>query len=86
MEEFIAGELLAHSIFVKDNKVAHDFIGKDETYLNKYMISTTYPIKIKDASLELMRKKCRKNNQSFELKRWSFSSPSYFEKQYSIYY
>lgn len=52
LEEFIEGELFAYSIFIKDQKVVYAFSGKDETYLNNYLITSAYPVelsqKIKD--------------------------------------
>ena len=44
LEEYIQGDLIAYSIFIKDQKVHYAFVGKDDVYLNKYLISTAYPI------------------------------------------
>lgn len=52
LEEFIEGELFAYSVFIKNQKVVYGFSGKDETYLNNYLITSAYPVelsqKIKD--------------------------------------
>jgi len=44
LEEFIEGELIAYSVFIKDSRVAYGFTGKDDTYKNKYLITSAYPI------------------------------------------
>lgn len=44
LEEFIDGKLIAYSIFLKDQKIIYSFSGDDITYLNKYLITTAYPI------------------------------------------
>lgn len=46
IEEFIDGELIAYSIFIQNQKILYSFIGKDDVYLNKYLIATAYPIKL----------------------------------------
>jgi len=46
LEEFIEGELIAYSVFIKDGKVAYEFIGRDDTYKNKYLITSAYPIRL----------------------------------------
>jgi len=47
IEEFIEGSLVAYSVFLKESKVLFGFLGKDESYKNKYLITTAYPICIK---------------------------------------
>ncbi len=44
LEEFIKGELIAYSTFIKDQKVIYGFFGKDDTHLNPYLITHAYPI------------------------------------------
>jgi len=39
-EEFIEGEILAYSIIIKNQKILYEFLAKDKTYLNPYLIST----------------------------------------------
>jgi biotin carboxylase len=47
LEEYIEGDLIAYSIFIKNQKIVYDFIAKDDVYLNKYLITTAYPTEIK---------------------------------------
>ena len=44
LEEFIDGKLIAYSVFLQNQKISYAFSGADDTYLNKYLISTAYPI------------------------------------------
>lgn len=46
LEEFIEGELIAYSVFIQGGKVAYGFIGKDDTYKNKYLITSAYPVRL----------------------------------------
>jgi len=46
LEEFIDGELIAYSIILINQQIHYGFTGADETYLNKYLITTAYPIDI----------------------------------------
>lgn len=46
LEEYIEGNLIAYSIFLKDQKILYSFSGEDRSYLNKYLITTAYPIKL----------------------------------------
>lgn len=46
VEEFIEGDLIAYSTFIKNKKAMVGFIAKDNTYLNDYLITTSYPIDI----------------------------------------
>ena len=46
LEEYIQGKLIAYSVFLKDQKIVYAFSGVDETYLNPYLITTAYPIKL----------------------------------------
>jgi biotin carboxylase len=52
VEEYIEGELVAYSIILKDKKVAYGFQGKDDTFLNPYLVSTAYPISFSPTVLE----------------------------------
>ncbi|MBT6439857.1 MAG: ATP-grasp domain-containing protein [Flavobacteriales bacterium] len=47
LEEFIDGELIAYSVFIKNQKIIYGFTGKDDTYKNKYLITSAYPIQLK---------------------------------------
>ena len=55
LEEFIEGKLIAYSIFLKNQKIIYGFTGEDKTYLNKYLISTAFPCKIKETTLQKMK-------------------------------
>lgn len=55
LEEYIQGDLIAYSIFIKDQKVHYAFIGKDDVYLNKYLISSAYPITLKPQVLNKLQ-------------------------------
>ncbi len=44
IEEFIEGELVAYSVFIQNKKIIYGFMGKDEMYLNKYLVAYAYPI------------------------------------------
>lgn len=46
LEEFIAGRLIAYSVFIKNQKIIYAFTGADDTYLNKFLITTAYPIQL----------------------------------------
>jgi len=50
IEELIEGRLMAYSSLIFDKKVCFSFIAKDDTYLNKYLVNTSYPLKL---SLEI---------------------------------
>ncbi len=55
LEEFINGKLIAYSIFLENQKIIYGFTGEDKTYLNKYLITTAFPCKIKETTLEKMK-------------------------------
>lgn len=46
LEEYIEGKLVAYSIFIENQKIIYEFFAEDKSYLNKYLISTAYTIKI----------------------------------------
>jgi len=46
LEEYIDGKLIAYSVFIQDQKIVYAFSGADDTYLNPYLITTAYPIKL----------------------------------------
>lgn len=60
IEKFIDGELIAYSVFIKEQKIAYGFTGKDDTYLNKYLISSAYPVGINPAALSRLKKDIEK--------------------------
>ena len=47
LEEFVDGELIAYSVVIKNRKIAYGFTGRDDTYKNKYLITSAYPIQLK---------------------------------------
>lgn len=55
LEEFIEGKLIAYSVFLKDQKIIYGFVGEDRTYLNKYLITTAFPCKVKKETLEKIK-------------------------------
>jgi biotin carboxylase len=46
LEEYIQGKLIAYSVFIQNQKIVYAFSGVDDTYLNPYLITTAYPIKL----------------------------------------
>lgn len=55
LEEFIDGKLIAYSIFIKNQKIIYGFVGMDEVYLNKYLITSAYPITLEPKVLEKLK-------------------------------
>lgn len=55
LEEYIAGELIAYSIFIKNKKIIFEFFAKDDVFLNKYLITTAYPIEISSEIKEKLK-------------------------------
>ncbi len=51
LEEFIDGELIAYSVLIENQKIVYGFTGKDDTYKNKYLITSAYPIKLEEEVL-----------------------------------
>ncbi|MDF1883740.1 ATP-grasp domain-containing protein [Sulfurimonas sp. SAG-AH-194-C21] len=51
LEEFIDGELIAYSLFIKNKKVIYGFSGKDESFINPYIVTTAYPYDISKHTL-----------------------------------
>ena len=55
LEEFIEGELIAYSVFLKNQKIVYGFTGKDDTYKNPYLITTAYPIGVEKVVLDRLK-------------------------------
>ena len=55
LEEYIEGELIAYSTFLKNQKIVYGFTGKDDTYKNKYLITTAYPIELDKTVLSKLK-------------------------------
>ncbi|MCL0063327.1 ATP-grasp domain-containing protein [Peptococcaceae bacterium] len=68
IEEFIDGELLACSVFVRNGQIGYSFVGKDDVYLNKYLVSSAYPIEIKDEVLGKLKQNVEKIIADLSLK------------------
>lgn len=68
IEEFIEGELLACSVFVRNGRIGYSFVGKDDVYLNKYLVSSAYPIEIKDEVLGKLKQNVEKIIADLSLK------------------
>lgn len=60
LEEYIEGELFAYSVFIKNRKIEYGFLGKDDTYLNKYLITSAYPASLKTAILKKLQEEIEK--------------------------
>jgi len=56
LEEFIEGELIAYSVIFEKQKISYAFCGADISYLNKYLITTAYSIKLEDTVESKLRK------------------------------
>lgn len=67
LEEYIDGGLYAYSVFIKDEKVHYGFLGKDDVYLNKYLISTAYPASLKGNTLSKLKTDIEKISQKLSL-------------------
>ncbi len=67
LEEFIEGELIAYSIFIKKQKIIYGFVGKDNTHLNKYLITSAYPIKLESFILQKLQQDIEKLSQLLSL-------------------
>lgn len=67
IEEFIDGNLIAFSIFIEHQKVIYNFVASDDVYLNKYLISTAYPIKLTQKVLNKLTADVEKLAQGLSL-------------------
>ncbi len=67
LEEYIEGELYAYSIFVKDQKIHYGFLGKDDMYLNKYLVTTAYPAVFNDTTMKRLNSDIEKIIKKFSL-------------------
>ncbi|MCL0100604.1 ATP-grasp domain-containing protein [Peptococcaceae bacterium] len=68
IEKFIEGELLACSVFVRNGRIGYSFVGKDDVYLNKYLVSSAYSIEIKDEVLGKLKQNVEKIIADLSLK------------------
>ncbi len=67
LEEYIEGELIAYSIFLQNQKIVYDFIAKDDTFLNKYLITTAYPVTMKKEMHQRIKKEIEKLSKLLNL-------------------
>jgi len=67
LEEYIEGKLIAYSVFLKNQEIVYAFLGKDDTYLNPYLITTAYPTTIENSALEKLRNDIKKIAQTLSL-------------------
>jgi len=67
LEEFIDGELIAYSVIIKNQKIIYGFIGRDDTYKNKYLITSAYPIKIKTTTKKKLQDDVEKISEFLSL-------------------
>jgi biotin carboxylase len=55
LEEYIEGELLAYSVFLKNQKIVYGFLGVDKPFINPYLVSTAYPTEIEESTLRNLK-------------------------------
>lgn len=55
LEEFIDGKLIAYSIFLQNHKIVYGFVGEDQSYLNKYLITTAFAYEIEIEVLDKLK-------------------------------
>jgi biotin carboxylase len=67
LEEFISGRLIAYSVFIKDQKILYSFSGADDTYLNPYLITTAYPIKLNEKVKQKLDNDINKISETLKL-------------------
>ena len=67
LEEYIEGQLIAYSVFLQNQKILYAFCGVDETYLNKYLISSAYPFQLQNTPKERLEKDIEKLSSKLQL-------------------
>ncbi len=67
LEDFIDGELIAYSVVIKNQKIIYGFTGRDDTYKNKYLITSAYPIKLKTVTQDKLRSDVEKISELLSL-------------------
>ena len=67
LEEYITGQLIAYSVFLYQKKVVYDFVANDDVFLNKYLISTSYPKDIDPKLKEEIKYSIEKLAEHFNL-------------------
>jgi biotin carboxylase len=67
LEEFIDGDLIAYSVILKNQKIIYGFTGRDDTYKNKYLITSAYPTKLKVQTQNKLREDVEKISERLAL-------------------
>jgi len=67
LEEFIEGRLIAYSVIIRKKQVAYSFIASDNTFINKYLITTAYKLEIPSELEKVMRNQVNKISHSLGL-------------------
>lgn len=67
LEEHIEGQLIAYSVFIKDKNVEYGFTGKDDSYLNPYLVTTAYPIEVEQKTLVKLKSDINKIAHKLDL-------------------
>jgi biotin carboxylase len=67
LEDFIDGDLIAYSVIIKNQKIIYGFTGRDDTYKNKYLITSAYPIRLKKMTLKKLREDVEKISECLTL-------------------
>lgn len=55
LEEYIEGKLIAYSIFLVNQKIVYGFLGEDVAFLNPYLITTAFPTRLKQNTLNRLK-------------------------------
>jgi len=67
LEDYIDGELVAYSVVIKNQKIIYGFTGRDDSYKNKYLITSAYPIKLKTVTQKKLRNDVEKISELLSL-------------------
>ena len=67
LEDFIDGDLIAYSVVIKNQKIIYGFTGKDDTYKNKYLITSAYPVQLKVVTQNKLRSDVEKISEILSL-------------------
>lgn len=60
LEDFVDGDLIAYSVFIVNQKIVYEFVGRDDSFINKYLVASAYPIHLKDELLYILRRNVEK--------------------------
>jgi len=59
--------LIAYSVIIKNQKIIYGFTGRDDTFKNKYLITSAYPIKIKTTTKKKLQDDVEKISELLSL-------------------